>query len=102
MLLVLATNCIVVFCFCLLALAASESSSNEAFITFVRTLTDRAAHTRANELAKQLSYSTTDELFHLSWAAVRFAQEGYRVVSVTNRGTNVTLSEVVAVSTAGA
>ena len=53
--LVLATNCIVVFFCCLLALATFESSSNEAFITFVITMTDPALQTRINDLAKQLS-----------------------------------------------
>ena len=53
--LVLATNCIVVFFCCLLALATFESSSNEAFITLRRTMTDPALQTRINDLAKQLS-----------------------------------------------
>ena len=55
MLLVRATNCIGVFFCCLLALATFESSSNEVFITFVRTMTDLALQTRVNDLAKQLS-----------------------------------------------
>ena len=55
MLLVLATNCIVVFFCCLLALASFESSSNEVFITFVRIMTDLVLQNRVNKIAKELS-----------------------------------------------
>ena len=49
---VLVTKYIVVFFCRLLALATFESSSNEVFFTFVRTMTDLALETGVNKLAK--------------------------------------------------
>ena len=59
MLLVCATDCIGVFFCSLIALATSESSSNEAFITFMRTMADLALQPHIKYFAKQLSNITS-------------------------------------------